>query len=409
MNWPHVAAGLFSELALAFLSASTGAYLIVRAAPAPNLARFEQRAQLIKSIEGKPLWGTLAQDGRWRFSANANEVDPKYLKMLIAYEDRRFWSHPGVDAFALARALFDVLRFGRPVSGASTLTMQTVRLLEPRPRTISAKIDQILKALKLERMMTKPQILKTYLTLVPFGGNIDGARAAALQYFGKEPRFLTWSEAALLVAVPQAPEARRLDRRPGVAQAARDRIARSLAARGVLTAEEERLARLPVSLSRQGAFAVAAPYFALRLHAKAGPDLETLPTLIDRDLQRQIETLVSAGLRNWDDSVNVAAVVLRNADASVAAYVGGAEFGSPSRGGYIDLTQSETLSRIRAEAFYICGGFRPVARASRHGHHRSSHRDRRAIVPTMRTANSWAISPSARPWCDRAIRPRSCC
>ena len=106
------------------------------------------------------------------------------------------------------------LRRGHTVSGGSTLTMQTVRLLEPQPRTVTAKIDQILKALKLERVLEKDAILGVYLTLVPFGGNVDGVRAASLLYFGKEPRRLSIGEAVTLIAIPQAPEERRPDRFP---------------------------------------------------------------------------------------------------------------------------------------------------------------------------------------------------
>ena len=144
------------------------------------------------------------------------DVDPRFLAMLKAYEDARFERHAGVDPVALARAGAQVLRHGRIVSGGSTLTMQVARLLEPRDeRNLSAKIRQLVRAIQLERRFSKPEILGLYLTLAPYGGNLEGTRAAALSYFGREPKRLSLAEAALLVALPQSPELRRPDRFPG--------------------------------------------------------------------------------------------------------------------------------------------------------------------------------------------------
>ena len=140
--------------------------------------------------------------------------------------------HRGVDGLALARAAVKAMRHRRVVWGGSTLTMQVVRILEPAPRTFAAKVDQLLKAIKLERILGKDEFLELYLTLAPFGGNIEGVRAASLIYLGKEPKRLSLSEAALLAALPQSPEALRLDRNPEAARAARNRVLASLAARG---------------------------------------------------------------------------------------------------------------------------------------------------------------------------------
>ena len=154
------------------------------------------------------------------------DVDQRFLEFLIAYEDRRFAEHDGVDCTALVRAAGQfVLAGGHIVSGGSTLTMQVARLLEGAPtRDADAKLRQILMARKLEARFTKDEILTLYLMLAPYGGNVEGVRAASLAYFGKEPTRLTVAEAALLVALPQSPEARRPDRDPDAARAARDRV-----------------------------------------------------------------------------------------------------------------------------------------------------------------------------------------
>ena len=169
-------------------------------------------------------------------------MDPRFLRMLTAYEDRRFAWHPGVDPLALARAVSQWAALGTVVSGASTLTMQAARLLEPRPRTFRAKLLQMLRALQLEAHLSKEAILQLYLTLAPYGSNLEGIRAASLAWLGKEPARLTDAEAALLVVLPQAPARLQPDRHPKRARAARDKVLQRAAVRGVLTHREARRA-----------------------------------------------------------------------------------------------------------------------------------------------------------------------
>ncbi|HTZ34927.1 MAG TPA: transglycosylase domain-containing protein, partial [Stellaceae bacterium] len=202
--------------------------------PAPDLARSQSLAQLVLARDGSILRGFLSADGKWRLPVAADEVDPLYRRMLIATEDRRFLAHPGVDPLAVLRAAGQWVAHGHVVSGASTLTMQAVRLLERRPRTLAAKLAESAEALALERRASKNDILGIYLTLAPFGGNLEGARAASLAYFGKEPAHLTAAEAALLVAIPRSPERLRPDRHPAAARGARDAVLRRMAACGVI-------------------------------------------------------------------------------------------------------------------------------------------------------------------------------
>ena len=156
---------------------------------------------------------------------NAPPVDlaslpPFVAQAFVAIEDRRFWFHPGVDPIALMRASAAYLRTGRITQGGSTITMQLARLLEPRPRTIPSKLIEIVRALQIERRWSKREILAAYLTMAPYGGNLEGVRAASRAYFQRDPQWLDDAEMALLIALPQAPEARRPDRHP---QAARRR------------------------------------------------------------------------------------------------------------------------------------------------------------------------------------------
>ncbi len=229
------------RIALSFLAAlalSTSAYLAFeyadRAYPPPLPARLPVSVE-VTDRDGRLLRTFSTVDGRWRLSTAAADVDPRLVDMLIAYEDKRFWDHSGIDPIALLRAAGQLAGNGRIVSGGSTLSMQLARLIEPREsRNLGAKLRQLFRALQIERRLTKQQILDRYLTLAPYGGNLEGVRAASLAYFGKEPKRLTTSEAALLVALPQLPERRRPDRNPQNARAARDRVLKRMETAGLM-------------------------------------------------------------------------------------------------------------------------------------------------------------------------------
>ena len=182
------------------------------------------------SVEVLDRNGTLlraytVEDGRWRLPVTLAEVDPEFIELLLTYEDRRFYEHSGVDPRSLGRAFLQALRNGRIVSGGSTITMQVARLLEESGTgSWRGKLRQMRLALALERQLSKDEILTLYLHLAPYGGNIEGIRAASFTWFGHEPQNLTTAEAALLVALPQSPNYRRPDRYPETALAARGRV-----------------------------------------------------------------------------------------------------------------------------------------------------------------------------------------
>ena len=148
----------------------------------------------------------MADDERYRLKTQPEDVDTSFVDLLMAYEDQRYYQHHGVDWLAMTRALWQVASRGYIVSGGSTLTMQVVRLMEPKPRTIWNKLDQMRKAIALERSHSKQQILALYLSLAPYGSNIEGVQMASLSWFGKWANELTPAESALLVALPQSPE-----------------------------------------------------------------------------------------------------------------------------------------------------------------------------------------------------------
>ncbi|RBI83121.1 penicillin-binding protein 1C [Rhodosalinus halophilus] len=293
------------------------------------------------SVEMRAEDGTLMRaftvaDGRWRLAPG--EVDARFIDMLLAYEDKRFRSHAGVDPLALIRAAGQAAANGRIVSGGSTLTMQVARLLEDSGTgRWAGKLRQMRVALALERRLTKDEILRLYLTLAPYGGNLEGVRAATRAWFGKEPRRLTPAEAALLVALPQSPEARRPDRDPIAARTARDRVLMRMAGAGVLTAEDAAAAARDPVPQEMRAFPAQAPHLANRLR-RARPAARLHTVTLDPALQASLEALARQALAGLDPRLSLALMVADHRTGRVLATVGAARWGAEARDGWVDMT-----------------------------------------------------------------------
>ncbi|MFN4143289.1 penicillin-binding protein 1C [Aestuariivirga sp.] len=292
---------------------------------------------LVVDRDGRLLRPFITKDGYWRLPVTADDVDPRFLNMLVAYEDKRFYSHHGVDPRALLRASWQALSHGRIVSGGSTLTMQVARLLEPRPqRRLTDKIAEMIRAVQIERRLSKRQILDLYLTLAPYGGNIEGTRAAALAYFGKEPKRLSTAESALLVALPQAPESRRPDRNPKAAKAARNRVVARLAAEGVVNADQAQAASGEEAPKGRLAFPLLAAHVAERL-AKQSLSGAVVTTTLARELQASLETLARDRALAIGSGVAAAILVADNRTGEIRAHVGGTGYFDRVRAGQMDL------------------------------------------------------------------------
>ncbi|MEQ9334852.1 penicillin-binding protein 1C [Thalassobaculum sp.] len=290
--------------------------------------------------DGRALRVFLSADGAWRLPADPARVEPLYLAMLTAIEDKRFRYHPGVDPLAVGRAVGQMLANGGVVSGASTLTMQTVRLLDPQPRTLGAKAVEALRALVLEARLDKDAVLARYLTLAPFGGNLQGIRAASLAYFGREPVALTPAEAALLVAIPQAPERLRPDRHPEAARRARDRILDRTAEAGVIPAAVAAEARRDPVPDTRRAMPMRTPHLARRLAQAADSGTVEIRTTLDGDLQRRIEGMALRWAETLDPEAGLAVVVADAATGAVLAHLGAPDFFSTRRSGQVDMTRA---------------------------------------------------------------------
>ncbi|MGY3438569.1 MULTISPECIES: penicillin-binding protein 1C [unclassified Marinovum] len=295
----------------------------------------------VRDRKGRLLRGYTVEDGRWRFSVTLDEIDPKLIAMLVAYEDKRFWDHPGVDALAVGRAVYQALRNGEVVSGGSTLTMQVARLLEDSGTgALAGKLRQARLALAMERRLSKREILTLYFTHAPYGGNLEGVRAATLGYFGKEPARLTTAEAALLVALPQSPEGRRPDKRHRRAVDARDRVLVRMQRYGVIDGETAKAAVHEAVPHLRKDFPVLAAHIADRAREDA-PFAPVHDLTIDRDLQARLEVLAARAVRGKGDHLSIAMVVADHVTGEVLASVGSAGLdAAESRDGFVDMTRA---------------------------------------------------------------------
>ncbi|WP_248311643.1 penicillin-binding protein 1C [Bosea sp. ASV33] len=332
-----IAAGVLTVSAIA---ATTALVLYARSLPPLDLAAAADRSTVVLDREGKLLRPFLTNDGRWKLPVTSEDVDPRYLAMLKAFEDKRFDQHHGIDPLGMLRAAGQMLINGRVVSGGSTLTMQVARLLEPREeRTLSAKLRQAVRAVELERRFDKAGILDLYLTLAPFGGNLEGVRAATFAYFGKEPKRLSTAEAALLVALPQSPETRRPDRFVEAARKARERVLERVEQAGLATRDEVAAARNePIPTARRP-FPNLSPHIAEQAVAEA-PAERVQKLSLDARLQAALEGLARERSLGLAPQVSIAILAVDNETGEIRASVGGVDYFAAERAGALDLTRA---------------------------------------------------------------------
>ncbi len=333
MRTRWAAAGLL----LAVLVLAGGAWTLDRVFP-PNLARLDAVGTEVLDRGGRLVALLPAPGGVWRFRAGVDDVSRPFLDLLVRTEDRRFWSHPGVDPLALLRAMGQAVRAGRVVSGGSTLSMQAARLLEPRPRTLRSKLIEAARALQLEWHYGKASVLGIWLTLAPYGGNLEGVRAGARAWFGASAAALDPAQAALLVALPRRPEGLRPDRHPDAAERVRDRVLADAAGVPVPAGRQPfpRHAAQAVTALAVAAQAVAVQTVAPQAVAVPGP---VLRTTLDLPLQLALERLVASRLDALPERASVAILVADAGSREVRALVSG-RWGDEARSGALDLTRA---------------------------------------------------------------------
>ncbi|MBF8795369.1 peptidoglycan glycosyltransferase PbpC [Pseudomonas monteilii] len=320
-------------IAVAGLLAMGGVWLADRLWPLPMPD--DDLARVVLAEDGTPLWRFADADGVWRYPVSPDEVSPLYLEALLTYEDRWFYSHPGVNPLALARAAWLNLRGGRVVSGGSTLSMQVARLLDPHDRTVPGKLRQLWRTAQLEWHLSKREILQLYLNRAPFGGTLQGVAAASWAYLGKSPRHLTPAEAALLAVLPQAPSRLRPDRHPERAQRARDKVLQRLADYQVWPAQRIQEAREEALLLAPRQEPALAPLLARRLNTADSPPL--IRTTLDAALQRRLEDLLLGWRARLPERTSAAVLVVEAQTMAVRAYLGSIDLSDARRFGHVDM------------------------------------------------------------------------
>lgn len=325
--------------ALRLALAATLALLLIadQLFPPPLPGGSAPKAQVVVARDGTPLRAFPDRAHIWRHPVQLAEVSPRYLEALVAYEDRSFWWHPGVNPWALVRAGVHWLEHGRVISGGSTLTMQVARLLEPMPRTPVGKLRQVARALQIELRCSKREILQIYLSLAPMGGVLEGVEAASRAYLGKPAQRLTAAEAALLTVLPQAPSRLRPDRYPQRARNARDKVLERMESRwGAATVADAR--REPV-IAQTVREPLLAPLFAERLR-RLQPGAARIESTLDAGMQQTVEQLLSSRLAVLPPRVSMAALVVDNGTLEVRAYAGSADFADEARFAHVDMVQA---------------------------------------------------------------------
>lgn len=323
----------------ALLVAAVSLWLLDASFPFPFEKLQREPAVLVADSEGAPLRMFLPADQIWRLPVRLDELPPEVPQALVSVEDRRFYRHPGVDPLAVARAVVANLRAGRVVSGASTISMQIARMVEPKPRTLGAKLVETFRALQLERALSKREVLEAYLNLAPYGGNVEGVGAAAWFYFGKSPGSLSLGEVALLTALPRAPTYYDPARSREAAAEGRGFVLRRLLERGAVTEDAVAHAeRQPLPEGRREP-PFEAPHLARlvkdRFASPGGPSLaSTLDRRVQRVAERSLERRV-AELRR-DGIGNAAIVVIEIESRAVRALVGSADFFDRERQGQVN-------------------------------------------------------------------------
>ncbi|MBD1558456.1 penicillin-binding protein 1C [Vibrio sp. S9_S30] len=324
-----------------------GAFFIANALSPLNLEQKRDHSTTVYSKNGEVLRQFSNSKGIFRTPVKHQVLNGKvvrlvsdvYLTALLEYEDKYFYVHPGFNPFSLARALFQQVTHGRVISGGSTITMQVARMFYPYERSYVGKVEQIFRAMQIERHYNKEEILDLYLTHTPMGGNIEGVEAGAQRYFGKSAQNLNLTESLTLVVLPQRPSSTRPDRHPQRALTARNKVLHRVSEALALTdSTTELLTSSPLGASRHLS-PVMSPLLARKLRSNQ-PNLTEFTTFIDHTLQSSIEMLISKRSTNWSSTLSSAVLVMENETGEVIAYKGSADFTDLRRYGHVDMVQA---------------------------------------------------------------------
>jgi len=293
---------------------------------------------VLEAQNGELLGAKIADDGQWRFPLKS-QIPKKFEEALLEYEDRHFYYHPGVDPTAILRAIVQNVEAGGIVSGASTLTMQVIRLSrKDQPRSYREKIKEMILALRLELSYSKKEILELYAAHAPFGGNVVGLEAAAWRYFGRPPSQLSWAEATTLAVLPNSPSLIHPGRNRGRLKSKRDLLLDRLTKTGAIDSLTNRLAKSEPLPGKPLPLPRIAPRLLTRVFTG---DLreQRIQSTLDPNLQKQAAEVIRRHheLLSQNRIHNAAAVIADVNTGAVRAYIGNTQDASDDHGNNVDV------------------------------------------------------------------------
>ena len=315
-------------------------------------------SQTVLDKDGNILRVFLGSKGRWLLPVELSEINPNLVNATIGIEDKRFWNHHGVDPLAVLRSAWLNVAHQKILTGASTLSMQVIRLLEDRPRTFPNKIVEAVHALWLESIYSKKEILKLYFELAPYGGNIHGVKAASWRYFKKRPMDLTLDECALLAGIPQSPSRLRPDRHPERAKKRREMVLKSMLANAYISQAQFAVSNSESVEAGHYSFPFAAPHFGIWAHQKY-PMEPVLKTSLDPLLQDMAEKMLKDRLSELSayGVQNGAVVILENKSGNIRALVGSNDFFDKDHSGQVNGALSKRSPGSCLKPFTYAIGF----------------------------------------------------
>ena len=310
------------------LIAFSGLWLMIDLNPERVTAIFGSTA--LYDSEGRLFHVRLSPDSEWQIPIPLNEMGKWLPLVAVNAEDGRFYSHFGIDPLAMLRALYKDTVRGRIVSGASTITSQVIRMAvserEGRKRTPATKIREFIMALKLERSLTKEQILEAYLNLAPFGGNIRGVQAASLMYFGKKASQISPGEACLMIGMLKGPTLYRPDTRPSASRKRRNEIIALMERKQVFSHDEAERARLEDLPGRHFALPSRAWHYSELVISQNPHHPRKFETTLILETQTKLEAILRQSLGDFPSDITLAAGIVDNKTAELVAWVGNARF-----------------------------------------------------------------------------------
>ena len=322
----------FKRLGIALVAMFILFLLLNRIFPLPDKVEF---STIITDNKGEVVNAFLTSDQKWRMKTELGEISPLLRKTIIAKEDKYFYSHPGVNPFAVIRAFFRNIFRIRRTSGASTITMQVARALEPGKRNIWNKIREMFRAFQLEWKFSKKEILQLYLNLVPYGGNIEGVKSASQLYFKKNPDHLSLAEITTLSIIPNRPNSLVIGKNNDLIIKERNRWLRKFAKERVFTEKEIEDALAEPLTATRGTVPHYIPHLAYKLKKQGG---DIIKTNIDLNTQLKTEKLVEDYVRaqRLRNIKNAAVVIIDNKTHKVITYVGSSNYNDTTDGGQVN-------------------------------------------------------------------------